>query len=73
MLTVANSQSGVQSILAYVLLGVGLVGCATWRLSVADAESSEITTITDRERQLLLRAWLSPVPPPPLEQLVDLS
>lgn len=45
----------------------------TWCLSVADAEKSEVTTITDRERRLLLRAWLSPVAPPPLEQLVDLS
>jgi len=45
----------------------------TWRLSVADAEMGETIAITDRERQLLLRAWLSPVAPPPVEQLVDLS
>lgn len=45
----------------------------TWLLTVADAEASETTIITDRERQLLLRAWLSPMAPPPLEQLVDLS
>lgn len=44
-----------------------------WNVSVADADASETTTITDRERRLLLRAWLSPVAPPPLEQLVDLS
>lgn len=44
-----------------------------WLLTVADAEASETTVVTDRERQLLLRAWLSPVEPPPLERLVDLS
>lgn len=46
---------------------------ATWHIAVADAEVSETTIITDRERRLLLAAWLSPVTPPPLEQLVDLS
>ena len=45
----------------------------SWLLTVADAEASQTTSITDRERQLLLRAWLSPVAPPPVEQLVDLS
>lgn len=44
-----------------------------WHVAVADVEMSESTTITDRECQLLLAAWLSPVAPPPLEQLVDLS
>lgn len=44
-----------------------------WHVAVADAETSEGKIITDRERQLLLRAWLSPVPPPPVGELVDLS
>lgn len=44
-----------------------------WNVAVADADASETTVVTDRERELLLRAWLSLVPPPKLEQLVDLS
>ncbi|MBU0718165.1 MAG: hypothetical protein KJ749_07960 [Planctomycetes bacterium] len=39
---------------------------------VADADSHHRTTITRHEATLLLRAWLSPVPPPPVEQLTDL-
>ncbi|MCH7925850.1 MAG: serine/threonine protein kinase, partial [Planctomycetes bacterium] len=35
-----------------------------WRLTVADAETCESAEATKREIDLLLRAWLSPLPPP---------
>jgi len=44
-----------------------------WLLTVADNETSENTIVTDRERRLLLRPWLSPREPPPVEQLIDLA
>ena len=43
-----------------------------WVVSAADAEAADTTLATDKEVDLLLRAWLSPVPPPAAEQLSDL-
>lgn len=42
-----------------------------WLLTVADAEGSETIVATEPEQRLLLRAWLSPLRPPPVEQLID--
>lgn len=55
------------------VLGIQQQRSGRWHVAVADSEASETTIVTDRERQLLLRAWLSPLTPPPLERLVDLS
>ncbi len=38
---------------------------------VADCESHQVGYATPGDVVFLLRAWLSPVPPPPLEQLTD--
>lgn len=43
-----------------------------WAVHVADAGASQMARMTAREAHLLLRAWLSPIPPPPIEQLTDL-
>ncbi|HVP12861.1 MAG TPA: hypothetical protein VMV94_16930, partial [Phycisphaerae bacterium] len=43
-----------------------------WHVVIADSEGSEQTIATDREVVLLLRAWLSPLEPPPVERLSDL-
>jgi hypothetical protein len=43
-----------------------------WLLAVADADACEQTVATDAEVSLLLRAWLSPLEPPPVERLSDL-
>jgi hypothetical protein len=43
-----------------------------WLIAVADAEGSEQTIATNTEVSLLLRAWLSPLEPPPIERLSDL-
>ncbi len=40
-------------------------------VSVADAEQAEKTTVTKRELQALLRAWMSPLTPPRPEELSD--
>ncbi|MCH8148519.1 MAG: hypothetical protein IH987_11080 [Planctomycetes bacterium] len=44
-----------------------------WRLTVADAETCESAEATKREIDLLLRAWLSPLPPLAVERLTDLA
>ncbi len=44
-----------------------------WKIFVADAEDAEQVTVTPKEAHFLLRAWLSPIPPPPVDQLTDLT
>ncbi len=43
-----------------------------WTVSVASAERATKAAMTQREARMLLRAWLSPLPTPPLAQLSDL-
>ncbi len=40
---------------------------------IADTQQVQSTNLTPREADLLLRAWLSPLEPPTLEQLSDLT
>lgn len=44
-----------------------------WGVTVADGQQVERVALTDLEAQLLLRAWTSDIPPPPLERLVELE
>lgn len=44
-----------------------------WAAYVADPEKHANVTITQREVEMLLRAWLSPLPTPPLDRLSDLT
>jgi hypothetical protein len=44
-----------------------------WVLVIADRASCEATVGTREELELALSAWLSPLPPPPIEQMSDLS
>jgi hypothetical protein len=44
-----------------------------WTISVGDNDQRRQITVTQNEADLLLRAWLSPIPPPPVEQLSDLT
>ena len=44
-----------------------------WLLCVADGEASGRTALTKKEAEVTLRAWLSPLPPPPVERLTDLA
>ena len=43
-----------------------------WILCIAQGDSFERTTLTNREADFVLRAWLSPLSPPPVEKLTDL-
>lgn len=43
------------------------------QVCVADAQDSATATVTVAEAELLLRAWLSPLPPPTVDQLTDLA
>ena len=43
-----------------------------WVLVVADREACESVMGTKQELEAVLRAWLSPLAPPTLEQLSDL-
>jgi len=43
-----------------------------WNARVADRETMYQTMLTSRELRLFLRAWLSPLSPPPAEKLTDL-
>lgn len=45
----------------------------SWMIYVADSEKNESVPVTSREARLLLRAWLSPLAPPPVEKLADLT
>lgn len=44
-----------------------------WLVVVADTEACELTLTTDREADFLLRAWLSPLQPPPPDRLTDFT
>jgi hypothetical protein len=44
-----------------------------WLLQVRDGKGKTFATVTERESKMLLRAWLSPLEPPPVEKLVDLT
>lgn len=44
-----------------------------WLIVAADALACEQTLATDREVHFLLRAWLSPLEPPPADRLTDLT
>lgn len=43
-----------------------------WGVVVADSTQCNNTRMTDAEVHFLLRAWTSPLPPPPIERLSDL-
>jgi hypothetical protein len=72
----ARSRSGEWAIHLYTPASSLLFICegrrTTRRVSVADAKTSAATEVTIAEAELLLRAWLSPIPPPSIEQLSDL-
>jgi hypothetical protein len=44
-----------------------------WRWAIADQNRYCYFIASPREADLLLRAWLSPIPPPPVERLSDLT
>ena len=44
-----------------------------WVADVADGETHQHASMTEREPNLLLRAWLSPLSPPAVERLSDLE
>jgi len=44
-----------------------------WWVYVADRQTVQMAGMTPREAVMLLRAWLSPLPTPPLERLSDLA
>lgn len=43
-----------------------------WQVIVADGEHTHRTLVSEPEAIFLLRAWLSPVPPPPMERVREL-
>jgi hypothetical protein len=43
-----------------------------WRLRVADAEARETVVASEVQAMQVMRAWLSPLPPPDVEKLSDL-
>ncbi len=43
-----------------------------WMVLLSDAECVEISQATRGEVETLLRAWMSPLPPPPEDRLIDL-
>ena len=44
-----------------------------WGWAVADGKKHATNVVTGEEARLLLRAWLSPLPPPPLARLTEFS
>ena len=44
-----------------------------WNCQISDRDKSVMFHLTERESIVLLRAWLSPIPPPTVEKLVDLT
>jgi hypothetical protein len=44
-----------------------------WWATISDSEVRETIFGTETEMHLLLRAWLSPLDPPPRERLTDLE
>ena len=55
------------------VLLVGRLHRQRWGLFVADNTRNDYALITEDEAQFVLRAWLSPLPPPPLDRLADLQ
>jgi hypothetical protein len=55
------------------VLIVGRIQRTQWAAFVADPQACEYLSATAKEVDLLLRAWLSPLHPPPVERLTDLS
>ena len=55
------------------VLYVGRISAVQWTIAVADGTRVETVRVTGAEATLLLRAWLSPLSPPPLERLTDLG
>lgn len=49
------------------------LGRGVWMVFVADPQASARRMLTRTEAEFLLRAWLSPLPPPPLERLSDFA
>ncbi|OWY71853.1 hypothetical protein B7486_09340 [cyanobacterium TDX16] len=49
------------------------LGPQAWLMIVHDDTNSGLTRVSEAERCLLLRAWLSPIPPPTVEKFVDLT
>ena len=45
----------------------------SWLICVADAKARNTVLVTKAEVEMLLRAWLSPLMPPAVEQLSDLE
>lgn len=45
----------------------------SWTVFVVEESRNQTLTITTQETELLLRAWLSPIPPPSVEKLIDLT
>lgn len=43
-----------------------------WTVALSDQVTNSHTTVTSKEAMMLLRAWLSPIAPPPVERLSDL-
>ncbi|OWY71854.1 hypothetical protein B7486_09345 [cyanobacterium TDX16] len=44
-----------------------------WIMHAEDENEFGMLNVSDRELTMLLRAWLSPIPPPSVEKLVDLT
>jgi hypothetical protein len=55
------------------VLFVGMSARTQWLAAVADGKEASHLQVTPAEADLLLRAWLSSVPPPPIETLSDLE
>ncbi len=55
------------------VLCLALVSRTQWRAFVTDGHETVNSVVTAGEAAALIRAWRSPVPPPPAEQLVDLK
>ncbi|RMF85618.1 MAG: hypothetical protein D6744_01160 [Planctomycetota bacterium] len=56
-------------LIAYVIRGVK----GAYTVVVADRDHSASRDITDVELDMLLRAWISPLPPPDVERLAELT
>lgn len=44
-----------------------------WTVFVTEASRNQTLLLTTTETELLLRAWLSPIPPPSVDKLIDLT
>ena len=55
------------------VLGLKRLHQRIWRVCLVDKDRSERTVVTKNEADILLRGWLSPLGPPPIERLTDLA